>query len=126
MQLTATALPDRITTQRRLNDLAIDLSSHDAQLTAMVNNGNTVGRGWDTWFNQAANDLLNGRDAYMQLRPQDSQLAARLGQELINIGQNGGRIASAYADGATLASGWRNALDDAISVVRQAAHNLSA
>jgi hypothetical protein len=125
MQLAAVA-PDRIATQRLLNDLAIDLTSHDAQITSMVNNGNTVGRGWDSWFDNAAHRLLAGRDAYVALRPADAGIAAAMGEELIDLGQNGGRIASAYENGSTLASGWRNALDDAIGVVRQAANNLSA
>jgi hypothetical protein len=122
----AVVAPDRIATQRFLNDLAVDISSHDAQLEAMVSNGNTVGNGWGAWFDRASHRMLEGRDAYAALRPQDTQLIARLGEELIDMSQNGGRIASAEEDGNSLAYGWRTALDDAIKVTRQAADNLSA
>ena len=125
MQLAAVA-PDRVATQRFLNDLAVDISSHDAQIEAMVDNGNVVGNGWGNWFDRASHRLLQGRDAYAALRPQDDQLIARMGEELIDLSQNGGRIASAEEDGHTLAYGWRSALDDVLKVTRQAADNLSA
>ena len=124
MHLAIAAAPDRIATQRLLTDLAVDLSAKDAQLTAMVSNGNTVGAGWGEWFDRAAHRLLAGRDAYAALRPQQASIIARMGEELIDLGQNGGRIATAQEEGSTLAYGWRNALDDAIAVTRQAADTL--
>lgn len=115
---------DRSAVQRQLNNLAIDLSRHDAQLESMVRDGNTVGSGWSEWFNQASHELLRGRDAYVALQPQDHELAARLGSELIDFTENGGRISSAQERGTSLGHGWSSALDSTISVVQEAASRL--
>ncbi|MCW2921098.1 MAG: hypothetical protein JWL76_972 [Thermoleophilia bacterium] len=126
MQLTSVpaANYDRVGTQRLLNDLAIDLSRHDAQLESMVRTGNTVGSGWGEWFDRTSHTLLAGRDAYVALNPQDGELAARLGTELIDFTQNGGRIASAQDRGTSLGRGWDDALDSTISVVQEAVNRL--
>ncbi len=126
MQLTTIpgAQYDRVGTQRLLNDLAVDLSRHDAQLESMVRSGNTVGGGWGEWFDRTSHTLLAGRDAYVALNPQDAELASRLGVELIDFTQNGGRIASAQDRNTSLSHGWASALDSTISVVQEAANRL--
>jgi hypothetical protein len=126
MQLTSVpaAQYDRVGTQRLLNELAIDLSRHDAQLESMVRTGNTVGSGWGEWFDRTSHTLLAGRDAYVALNPHDGELAARLGVELIDFTQNGGRIASAQDRNTALSHGWATALDSTISVVQEAANRL--
>ena len=126
MQLTSvpTATFDRVGTQRLLNALAIDLSRHDAQLESMVRTGNTVGDGWGEWFDRTSHTILAGRDAYVALNPQDAELSARLGSELIDFTQNGGRIASAQDRNTSLGQGWGSALDSTISVVQEAANRL--
>jgi len=126
MQLSsATAMPPhRIDTQRLFNDLALDLTRHDAKLEDMVRTGNTVGDGWGDWFSRTAQSMLDGRDAYVALNPQDAELAARLGTELLDFTSNGGRIASAEDRGTSLGSGWATALDDAIGLMQEAANRL--
>ncbi len=126
MQLTSVpgAQYDRVGTQRLLNDLAVDLSRHDAQLESMVRTGNTVGSGWGEWFDRTSHTILASRDAYVALNPQDAELAARLGTELIDFTQNGGRIASAQDRNTSLGRGWADALDSTIAVVQEAANRL--
>lgn len=126
MQLTSApgAQYDRVGTQRLLNDLAVDLSRHDAQLESMVRTGNTVGSGWGEWFDRTSHSLLAGRDAYVALNPTDGELAARMGVELIDFTENGGRIASAQERGASLSYSWADALDSTIATVQEAANRL--
>lgn len=126
MQLTSAPAGgyDRVATQRQLNDLAIDLSRHDQQLESMVRNGSTVGDGWGDWFDRTSHELMRTRDAYVALNPQDRELAARFGAEVLDFSSNGGRIASAEERNSTLANGWRSALDGTISIVQEAANRL--
>jgi hypothetical protein len=122
----ATTSLDRAAAQRLFGELAIDAARHDAQLESMVSNNNRVGSGWGSWFAGATKRMLDGRDAYMALNPSDTQLAARLGSELITLGLNGGRIASAEERSSGLAYSWANALDGVIEVARAAADKLAA
>jgi hypothetical protein len=126
MQVSTAVTPqyDRVATQRMFNDLAVDLSRHDAKLEGMVRSGNSVGAGWEEWFDATSNRLLVGRDAYLALNPHDVELSTRLGTVLIDFTQNGGRIASAQDRRATLGHGWADALDGTIDAVQEAANRL--
>jgi hypothetical protein len=115
---------DRTATQRLFNDFAIELTRHDVKLEDMVRSGNTVGNGWGDWFDNASRTLLQGRDAYAAINPRDTQMVARLGENLLDLASNGGRIASAEDRRATLGRGWSSVLDSTIASVQEAASRL--
>jgi hypothetical protein len=121
-----TAMPmiDRASAQRMFNDLAIDLSRSDSELTSAVYSGNRVGAGWDTWFKGAADRMLQARDAYIQLMPQDVELGSRLSADTIDLAASSGQLYSAYHDGDTFGAGWDTTLDRKIDDVRTAADRL--
>jgi hypothetical protein len=116
---------DRAATQRMFNDLALDLTRSDAELTNAVRNGNRVGSGWDTWFKNVANQVMDARDAYMQLVPADDALTAQLRSDALDLAASGGQLGGAYRHGETFGSGWDTTLDRKINDVRLAADRLN-
>jgi hypothetical protein len=126
MQLTSIApVYDRVAAQRMFNDLAIDLTRSDAELTDAVYNGNRVGSGWDTWFSRVSNQVLDARDAYVQLVPGDEGLAAQLRADALDLAESAGQLGDAYRDGNTFGSGWDTTLDNKINDLRLAADRLA-
>jgi hypothetical protein len=121
---TAFPIADRAATQRMLNDLALELTRSDAQLTDAVYRGNRVGAGWDTWFKEQAARLMDARDAYAQLLPADTDMSARLRGGALDLAASGGQLLAAHRAGNTFGSGWDTTLDRKISDVREAAERL--
>jgi hypothetical protein len=120
-----TAFPaDRPTTLRMLNDLALDLTRSDAELTDAVNRGNRVGAGWDTWFSKAANRMLDVREAYEQLQPNDVDTSQRLRSDALDLAASGGQMYAAYTSGHTFGAGWDTTLDRKIADVQEASNRL--
>jgi hypothetical protein len=117
---------DQVGTQRLLNDLAADMSRSDAQLENAVYQGNRIGAGWDTWFMTTANAFMDARDAYVQLRPQDQDIIARLRSSALDLASSSGNLESAYKRGSTFGAGWDTTLDRKIELVREAAERLYA
>ncbi|MCB0880073.1 MAG: hypothetical protein KDC46_13965 [Thermoleophilia bacterium] len=117
-------MPDRASTQRMFNDLALSMSRSDAELEDAVHRGNRVGSGWDSWFKRTSEQLLDARDAYVQLNPQDLELGHRLAKDALDLSASGGQLYAAYTSGHTFGRGWDTTLDSKIADVRLAADRL--
>jgi hypothetical protein len=115
---------DRPSTLRMLNDLALDLTRSDAELTDAVNRGNRVGAGWDTWFAKTANRMLDVREAYEQLAPNDLDTSMRLRSDALDLAASGGQMYAAYTSGHTFGAGWDSTLDRKIADVQEASNRL--
>lgn len=122
---TAPVAYDRLATQRQFNELALDLTRSDAEITSAYENGNTVGSGWDDWFMGAAEQLSDARDAYVALVPQDRDLAARLQADALDLASSSGSLDMMERHGNRFGSGWDTTLDRKIADVRAAAERLS-
>jgi hypothetical protein len=115
---------DRVATQRLFNELALDLTRHDAQLEQYSKGTYTVGDGWSEWFNAASHNLSDARDAFSQIAPQEVELRAQLGDKVISLASQGGRLGAWHEDGRTFARSWGSALDSTIATVQEAVNRL--
>lgn len=106
------------------NDLNLDLAKTDGQLERMQGQGTVPGAGWSDWFANTAENLQGARDAFMALRPGDDDLIARLGFEVRDLAESGGRIAVMRNQGSSFGTGWGGVLDSTIKAVRDASNEL--
>ncbi len=122
---TTPARPDPIALQRTFNDLALDMTRTDAQLENAQRDGKRIGSGWDTWFSNTAQAVLDARDAYMALMVDDRPMFDRLGVDALQLATSAGNAGSGYRAGRVFGDGWSTTLDQKIIDVQDAAARLS-
>jgi hypothetical protein len=106
------------------NDLNLDIAKTDGELERLQSQRTVPGAGWSEWFAHTAEGLQGARDAFMTVRPGDADLIARLGYEVRDLAESGGRVAIMRSQNSAFGAGWGEMLDSTIQTVRDASNAL--
>lgn len=113
--------PPAVDLRASFTDIAAKLTASDATLAEMVTKRNTVGLGWAPHLSAIAGQLQAARDRFMDARPEATELAARLGVDVLRIAEASGSLSIMARQRATLSEGWSTFLDGAIANAAAAA-----
>jgi hypothetical protein len=107
------------------SDIATKLTSSNETIAKMVADRSPVGTGWSPHLNALAGRLQLARDGFLQARPDESDLGARLGASVIRLAEASGSMSVMARQRATLSEGWTTYLDGAIADAKAAAAMLA-
>ena len=111
--------------QEQFTAIAAKLTASDETLTKMVADRSPVGTGWAPHLRAVATSLQAARDAFIGAKPDATELAAKLGADVIKLAEASGSMSIMARQRATLSEGWSSFLDTAIADANAAAELLA-